>query len=373
MGPSGCGKSTLLHLLGGLDRPDAGELSLAGVRVDGLSETQWAVFRRRTVGFVFQAFHLVDELTAVENVELPTLLVGVSRRDGAAPGDGAARAARCGRAGRPPPPPTVGRRAAARRGGQGPGQRAAGGARRRAHWQPGQPRHRRHPPAVWRAPPGAPDAADRDARRACGQHRRPAAHHAGRSNRGADAAGEAPRSPGSSRAWPTWGASADALAGAGGSPCRAQPAPPTGTGATAPAHPDDRDGRARRGDVALRERRRAVEPRMAGDQGLPRQLHRLPPSRRAGGPRPRGRAAPPRHPAHQRARRGRRPAAPGPTCTGRSRSTAAQRTSPPRCAIPALPGGPAARDQWRSGLATATGSCSRAGSRRPFTPAPGTR
>jgi putative ABC transport system ATP-binding protein len=48
--------------------------------VDGLSETQWAVFRRRNVGFVFQAFHLVDELTAVENVELPALLVGMSRR-----------------------------------------------------------------------------------------------------------------------------------------------------------------------------------------------------------------------------------------------------------------------------------------------------
>jgi putative ABC transport system ATP-binding protein len=81
MGPSGCGKSTLLHLLGGLERPDAGELRLGGRRVDGLSETQWAVFRRRSVGFVFQAFHLVDELTAVENVELPALLLGVSRRD----------------------------------------------------------------------------------------------------------------------------------------------------------------------------------------------------------------------------------------------------------------------------------------------------
>jgi putative ABC transport system ATP-binding protein len=80
MGPSGCGKSTLLYLLGGLERPDAGELSLGGARVDGLSETRWAVFRRRNVGFVFQAFHLVDELTAVENVELPALLVGVSRR-----------------------------------------------------------------------------------------------------------------------------------------------------------------------------------------------------------------------------------------------------------------------------------------------------
>jgi putative ABC transport system ATP-binding protein len=81
MGPSGCGKSTLLHLLGGLERPDAGELYLDGRRVDGLSETAWAVRRRRALGFVFQAFHLVDELTAVENVELPALLVGASRRD----------------------------------------------------------------------------------------------------------------------------------------------------------------------------------------------------------------------------------------------------------------------------------------------------
>jgi putative ABC transport system ATP-binding protein len=76
MGPSGCGKSTLLYLLGGLERPDAGEIVLDGRRVDGLSETAWAVLRRRTIGFVFQAFNLVDELTAVENVELPALLVG---------------------------------------------------------------------------------------------------------------------------------------------------------------------------------------------------------------------------------------------------------------------------------------------------------
>jgi putative ABC transport system ATP-binding protein len=80
MGPSGCGKSTLLHLLGGLDRPDAGEILLGGERVDGLSETAWALRRRREIGFVFQAFHLVDELTAVENVELPALLAGESRR-----------------------------------------------------------------------------------------------------------------------------------------------------------------------------------------------------------------------------------------------------------------------------------------------------
>jgi len=80
MGPSGCGKSTLLHLLGGLDRPSAGELYLAGRRTDQLSERALARLRRDAIGFVFQAFHLMDELTAVENVELPALLAGRSPR-----------------------------------------------------------------------------------------------------------------------------------------------------------------------------------------------------------------------------------------------------------------------------------------------------
>jgi len=76
MGPSGCGKSTLLHLLGGLDRPSGGEVRLAGSRVDQMSERALARLRQNSVGFVFQAFHLMDELTAVENVELPALLAG---------------------------------------------------------------------------------------------------------------------------------------------------------------------------------------------------------------------------------------------------------------------------------------------------------
>jgi putative ABC transport system ATP-binding protein len=80
MGPSGCGKSTLLHLLGGLDRPSGGEVSLNGRRVDDLGEKALARMRRTAVGFVFQAFHLMEELTAIENVELSALLAGRSQR-----------------------------------------------------------------------------------------------------------------------------------------------------------------------------------------------------------------------------------------------------------------------------------------------------
>ncbi|NUW38533.1 ABC transporter ATP-binding protein [Nonomuraea rhodomycinica] len=79
-GPSGCGKSTLLHLLGGLERPSGGEVSLNGRRVDGLSEKALARMRRSEVSYVFQSFHLMEELTAVENVELPALLAGRSPR-----------------------------------------------------------------------------------------------------------------------------------------------------------------------------------------------------------------------------------------------------------------------------------------------------
>jgi hypothetical protein len=64
MGPSGCGKSTLLHLLGGLDRPTAGELFFEDRRIDQLSERALAQLRRREIGFVFQSFQLLDELTA---------------------------------------------------------------------------------------------------------------------------------------------------------------------------------------------------------------------------------------------------------------------------------------------------------------------
>lgn len=71
VGRSGSGKSTLLHLLGGLDRPDAGTVELDGVRVERASEHELARVRREKVGFVFQAFHLLPELSGVENVLLP--------------------------------------------------------------------------------------------------------------------------------------------------------------------------------------------------------------------------------------------------------------------------------------------------------------
>ena len=84
VGPSGCGKSTLLNLLGVIDRPTSGELSIAGERVDRLSDARATDFRLRRIGFVFQRFYLMQALTARENVELPLAeagMGGTERRD----------------------------------------------------------------------------------------------------------------------------------------------------------------------------------------------------------------------------------------------------------------------------------------------------
>ncbi|MSR62830.1 MAG: ABC transporter ATP-binding protein [Planctomycetes bacterium] len=78
LGPSGSGKTTLLGLLAGLDRPSAGEVWLEGRRIDALSEDALARLRRGRVGFVFQSFQLLGNLTALENVLLPLELVGVA-------------------------------------------------------------------------------------------------------------------------------------------------------------------------------------------------------------------------------------------------------------------------------------------------------
>jgi putative ABC transport system ATP-binding protein len=79
MGPSGSGKSTLLNLIAGLDRPTSGTVTVAGERVDALSETGVARFRRRHIGMIFQFFNLLDDLTVADNVLLPAQLAGVAR------------------------------------------------------------------------------------------------------------------------------------------------------------------------------------------------------------------------------------------------------------------------------------------------------
>jgi putative ABC transport system ATP-binding protein len=78
MGPSGSGKSTLLYLLGGLDRATSGEISVDGQRLDQMDENALALFRRRTMGFVFQSFNLIPSMTASENVAFPMQFAGTS-------------------------------------------------------------------------------------------------------------------------------------------------------------------------------------------------------------------------------------------------------------------------------------------------------
>lgn len=78
MGPSGCGKSTLLHIAGLLDNPTSGEYYFMGEEVSKYSEKKRANLRKGNIGFVFQSFNLIDELTVFENIELPLLYLGVS-------------------------------------------------------------------------------------------------------------------------------------------------------------------------------------------------------------------------------------------------------------------------------------------------------
>jgi putative ABC transport system ATP-binding protein len=80
-GPSGCGKSTLLNLIGGLDSPTTGEIRLRGERIDQAGEARRARLRRTEIGFVFQFFNLILNLTVRDNVELPALLAGVPARE----------------------------------------------------------------------------------------------------------------------------------------------------------------------------------------------------------------------------------------------------------------------------------------------------
>ena len=81
MGPSGCGKSTLLNIIGLLDEPTAGTVEIAGCDTTGMKDKEMAEFRNRTLGFVFQSFHLINSLNVIDNVELPLLYRGVKRNE----------------------------------------------------------------------------------------------------------------------------------------------------------------------------------------------------------------------------------------------------------------------------------------------------
>lgn len=81
VGPSGAGKSTLLHLIGTLDRPDSGEVVIDGTNLRTLSDDQLSEFRNQHIGFVYQFHHLLPEFTAVENVALPAMIAGKSRKE----------------------------------------------------------------------------------------------------------------------------------------------------------------------------------------------------------------------------------------------------------------------------------------------------
>nr|WP_299386362.1 ABC transporter ATP-binding protein [Allomuricauda sp.] len=81
MGPSGCGKSTLLNIIGMLDNPTEGSYQFAGHQVGGLRESQRTQLRKGNLGFVFQSFNLIDELTVYENVELPLIYLKMSKAE----------------------------------------------------------------------------------------------------------------------------------------------------------------------------------------------------------------------------------------------------------------------------------------------------
>ena len=131
VGPSGSGKSTLLYLIGALDRPTSGEIIVEGQNLATMSEAEQNAYRRDQIGFIFQSFNLISNLTALENVLVPFLPRGCDGR--AAPARRRlADGGRPGRSARPPAVPALRRRAAAGGDRPGAGQAAGPGPRRRA-------------------------------------------------------------------------------------------------------------------------------------------------------------------------------------------------------------------------------------------------
>lgn len=81
MGPSGCGKSTLLNIIGMLDKPTSGTVTINGTSGEGMKDSEMAAFRNGTIGFIFQSFHLIQSLNVIDNVEMPLLYAGMSARE----------------------------------------------------------------------------------------------------------------------------------------------------------------------------------------------------------------------------------------------------------------------------------------------------
>ena len=172
MGPSGSGKSTLMHILAGLDQPTSGEVTVAGVDIVGLDDTELTKLRRDHIGFIFQFFNLLPMLTAAENIALPLKLAG--GKPDPAWLDELVADGRAQRAPRAPPVGALRRPAAARR--RRPRARLAAerDVRRRADRQPRLDHQRRDPRAAARLGRHArPDHRDGHPRRARRGDRRP--------------------------------------------------------------------------------------------------------------------------------------------------------------------------------------------------------
>ena len=179
LGRSGTGKSTLLHLIGGLDTPDAGEISVDGERVTGASERTLSRLRAQRIGFVFQFFHLLPELTGEANVLLAGRVRG-AELGAARARAGADRPARAARGRGLAAASALRRRAAAVRDRARAGQRSGGPARRRADGQPRHARRRRGAAAAARRCRGGPRGDPGHARAGRRRHRRPRADAPGR-------------------------------------------------------------------------------------------------------------------------------------------------------------------------------------------------
>ena len=145
MGPSGSGKTTLLNLLGGLDVPSAGTVTVAGDEITAMSRRRLTAWRARHVGFVFQAYNLIPVLSAYRNVELPLLLTPLSRAERREHVEAALRIVGLAGAHAPLPAPALGRAGAARRDRPRDRGRPDVPAVRRAHRRP-RPQERRRDP-----------------------------------------------------------------------------------------------------------------------------------------------------------------------------------------------------------------------------------